>query len=601
MKIKQLLLAGTISALLAGCGSAENVLGQEEGTQPDDTIETLHCSTSAEQISALYSQDAQSDRIGEEVTVEGVVHGVFARANQLAGFFMQVDKRNYHEDAPVTQGIFVHYANISNLKLGQHVVVRGTLEQVEENIQLSNVDAFVACATKDIVRSHIRFPIEELSQLERYKGMAVQITGPEFITDHAYLEQKGQLALSTEELRYPTEFMSAGEAVHQKIASYHHMTIILDDGSTVEYPEQVIYPSPGLSASNPLRIGDRMLNLQGVMYSVQGQYVLEPVDMPTLARGNAREEKPKLPEQGDLRLADVDLWQYIPGTHSFARQRPKVTSMFDALQADIIGVQQVRNDGVGQLSALQDLVDMLNAATEGSPYAFVQVGEEVLGEGEYINAILYRLDKVKEVGQAAALATGQFDGSIHTPSYAQTFEHLETGKRVTYAVHQLVGRDCDESMTGNPLLSDAGDGQECASLAREQGAQQINQWLATQPTGVAAPTFHGGTINAFQQEEAVQSLLAQGYTSSAELASSAYTVIRQGMKGNLDYIFVPEEQQEAVVGATTWKIAADEPDAFNYLGFGRTESQLIGWYSNSFHRFSSRNPVVVQLDTTKLR
>ena len=44
-----------------------------------------------------------------------------------------------------------------------------------------------------------------------------------------------------------------------------------------------------------------------------------------------------------------------------------------ALDADVVGVNEIENDGYGPTSAIADLVDRLNAATAPGTYAFVDV------------------------------------------------------------------------------------------------------------------------------------------------------------------------------------------------------------------------------------
>ena len=57
----------------------------------------------------------------------------------------------------------------------------------------------------------------------------------------------------------------------------------------------------------------------------------------------------------------------------FARQWPKTVAAILSLNADIIGVNEIENDGYGPSSAIQFLVDRLNDATAPGTYAFIDV------------------------------------------------------------------------------------------------------------------------------------------------------------------------------------------------------------------------------------
>ena len=55
----------------------------------------------------------------------------------------------------------------------------------------------------------------------------------------------------------------------------------------------------------------------------------------------------------------------------FERQRTKIINAIVALDADIIGLMEIENDGSGPTSAIADLVDGLNDATAPGTYALI--------------------------------------------------------------------------------------------------------------------------------------------------------------------------------------------------------------------------------------
>src|SRR6185503_3646586 len=142
--------------------------------------------------------------------------------------------------------------------------------------------------------------------------------------------------------------------------------------------------------------------------------------------------------------------------------------------ADIIGVNEIENDGYGPNSAIQFLVDKLNAATAPGTYAFIDVDANTgqvnaLGTDAIKVGMIYKPAKVMPVGQTAALNSVAFvnggDGFPRSrPSLAQAFEQISTGARFIVDVNHLKskGSACD--------VPDAGDGQGNCSTVRTNAA-----------------------------------------------------------------------------------------------------------------------------------
>src|SRR5262249_4703344 len=113
----------------------------------------------------------------------------------------------------------------------------------------------------------------------------------------------------------------------------------------------------------------------------------------------------------------------------FDRQWPKTVAAIRALDPDILGVNELENDGYGPTSAIQFLVERLNAATALGTYAFIDVDAQTaqvnaLGTDAIKVALLYKPAAVTPVGQTAVLNTEAFvnggDGAPRSrPSLAQ--------------------------------------------------------------------------------------------------------------------------------------------------------------------------------------
>ncbi len=82
----------------------------------------------------------------------------------------------------------------------------------------------------------------------------------------------------------------------------------------------------------------------------------------------------------------------------FVRQRNKIIPAIVALNADAVGLMEIENDGDGSLSAIQDLVNGLNAATSAGTYAFVS--EPAPGSDQIKVAMIYQPARVTPIGAA---------------------------------------------------------------------------------------------------------------------------------------------------------------------------------------------------------
>jgi uncharacterized protein len=161
------------------------------------------------------------------------------------------------------------------------------------------------------------------------------------------------------------------------------------------------------------------------------------------------------------------------------------------MDPDILGVNELENDGYGPTSAIQFLVDRLNAATASGTYAFIDIDANTaqvnaLGTDAIKVALLYKPAVVTPVGQTAVLNTEAFvnggDSAPRSrPSLAQAFEQNANGQRFIVDINHLKskGSACD--------APDAGDGQGNCNAVRVQAAQTLIAWLASNPTGTGDP------------------------------------------------------------------------------------------------------------------
>lgn len=222
----------------------------------------------------------------------------------------------------------------------------------------------------------------------------------------------------------------------------------------------------------------------------------------------------------------------------FDRQWPKTVAAILGLQADVIGVIEIENDGYGPDSAIQFLVDRLNTATAPGTYAFIDVDAatgqiNALGTDAIKVGLLYKPASVTPVGTTAALNTTAFvtggdSADRNRPSLAQAFEQVSTGARFVVDVNHLKskGSACD--------APDAGDGQGNCNSVRTNAANLLAGWLASNPTGVGdSDILIIGDLNSYAQEDPISALITHNYANliASFGGSEAYSYVFDGQWG----------------------------------------------------------------------
>jgi hypothetical protein len=336
-----------------------------------------------------------------------------------------------------------------------------------------------------------------------------------------------------------------------------------------------------------------------------GVYRVQPIGPISFARVNAREAAP--PDVGGaFHIASFNVLNYFNGDglgggfptsrgattpDEFIRQRAKIIAAITALDADVIGLMEIENDGYGALSAIQDLVNGLNDAAGAGAYAFVDPGVAQIGGDEIAVGLIYRPSAVSPVGAAAILDSSVdplFNDDLNRPALAQTFVHNATGETFTVAVNHLKSKGSACDAVGDP---DLGDGQGNCNLTRTAAAVALVNWLTGGPTGSGdADAIIIGDLNAYAMEDPITAIKAVGYTNLLEqlVGSDAYSYVFEGQAGYLDHALTSPSLTARVTGAAHWHINADEPTALDYNDYNQPDL-----YSADPYRSSDHDPVRV--------
>ena len=556
-----------------------------------------------------------TSQISGRVTVEAVVVGDFQGGGGLSGFFIQEEDADADADEATSEGIFVYDGSgRTDVVPGDLVQVTGTAKEYYDMTQISNASVKIVSrgnALPGLI--DVQLPVSASDALERYEGMRVRLPQTLTATENYNLGRFGEVWLSSGgRLMTPTAVAAPGADANAVQAANDLNRILFDDGSETENPDPIVYPAPELSAVNTLRSGDTVAGAIGVLGYAYGAYRLHPTQAPDFVGSNGRTTAPAQ-VSGSLRVASFNVLNYFNGdgtgggfptsrgastAEEFQRQRDKVIAAITAMDADIIGLMEIENDGYGATSAIQDLVNGLNsAAPSGTSYASIDPAVSAIGSDEIAVGLIYRVETARPAGSAAILDSSvdsRFDDSKNRPALAQTFDEVATGARLTVAVNHLKSKG--SSCNGDP---DTGDGQGNCNLTRTSAAAALVDWLATDPTASGdADSLIIGDLNAYAMEDPITTIESAGYTDLLDLfigSSNTYSYIFMGQAGYLDHALANSSLASQVSGVTAWHINTDEPRSLDYNTEYKTQEQITSLYAPDAYRASDHDPVVVGL------
>ncbi|KWE96501.1 ExeM/NucH family extracellular endonuclease [Burkholderia ubonensis] len=564
------------------------------------------CGGSATPIAEIQGPGAPSPLAGQNVSIEAVVTADFGGADGFGGFFVQQADAQRRNQPGVSEGLFV-YAPKARAKAGDLVHVTGKVEEKYGQTQLTLSGAIAVCANgQSVTPATLALPVDDVNAFAAYEGMLVRLPQKLNVTDNYELGRYGSMLLSNGRLRTPTSVVPPAQARSQIDANARNR-LVLDDGSNKQNPASVPYPAPGLSAANTLRAGYTVSNVEGVLEMRYGAWRVQPVPgaaAPAFdARANPRTAAPARDRHANLRVASFNVLNYFNGNglgggfddpanrgaktyQEFLRQDAKIVSALKALDADVIGLMEIQNNGYGELSAVRQL-----AAKLGSHWRVVDPGTARLGGDAIAVALIYDSRKVEPVGRAATLA---IDDKNRQP-LAQTFRRVGGKHALTVVVNHLKSKNCPDA-TSDDL--DQGDGQGCWNATRTRAAARLADWLAGTPTGASSQgVLLIGDFNSYTHEDPIRLLESRGYRNlvSRWIGANAYSYVYNGEAGYLDHALASLPLAAHVKAVHEWHINADEPVALQYTLAYKSAEQQRTWYAPDAYRSSDHDPVLVDI------
>lgn len=412
----------------------------------------------------------------------------------------------------------------------------------------------------------------------------------------------------------------------------------MDDGTT--------------TSDDYIRVNDTIDGLQGVIGYSYGEfrlYVTNQATADNFIHNNDRSEAPELAE-GDLRIATFNVLNYFNSPfggdenpfgdnrgassyQEFERQGDKIAKAIVAMDADIVGLMEIENNGFGENSAVAHLVSKINLLIddEREHYSYVASDDySYIGSDAITNQVIFKPSKVslknyRVIEMPEQHATeGEDTDNYQRDAITPTFKVNRSAELVTVSVNHFKskGSTCWEDVNIQGSVDIDGQG-SCENL-RVSAAQHLGSELS----GIKGHKIILGDLNSYASEDPILLLteMPQGYSvipardtytgdvamDGAEPAALTQSfgyknVIKQrhpdsfsysydDTLGTLDYILVDAVTAEHnVVDAIDWNINSAES---SYVDYTVKYSGDLPKYAD-IYRSSDHDPAIVVLSFAK--
>ncbi|MBE9463229.1 ExeM/NucH family extracellular endonuclease [Dyadobacter subterraneus] len=572
-------------------------------------------------------------------TIEGIVTRTFLGTNGLSGFYVQEEDADADSDPATSEGIFVYNVAADPIGLvtpteGDKVNITGTVTDFVSTTsgvttsltELKTLTSFTKIGTAPLPTvTYIKLPVTNVSDLERYEGMLVNLsatTGNLAVTEYFQLGRYGQVVLAADgasnlagtdaRLDQFTQFSAPSVAGYSAyLAEIAKRKIILDDGSGRQNPDPIIFGRGGnpVSATNTLRGGDEVSNVTGILDERLEGYRIQTATGVNFTAANVRPvTPPSVGSSATLKVGSANVLNYFTsldlnasGTdfrgantaEELTRQRTKVIKAITGSGADVMGLMELQNNGATPTAALADLVDGLNTEAGGNVYTYVNPGS--IATDAITVGIIYKIGKVAPVGSPTTLSTSAAFNLVGRNPLAQTFRQISNDEIFTIVVNHFKSKGSSAGAAGD---TDTGDGQGSSNGTRTRQAEDLIAWLATKPTGTTDTDYLIlGDLNAYAKEDPITRLATAGYNNLLPVTS--YSYVFDGQVGSLDHALATGSLQSQVTGAEKWHINADEPSVLDYNTEFKSTYQVSSLYSADQFRASDHDPILIGLNLTK--
>lgn len=589
-------------------------------------LTAAHCGGPYTAIPRIQGDQGPSPLVGQTITTEGILTLDLRHRGGFGGFFLQQqDTGSAHPDSgtgtpgPASRGLFVETEQPAG-DTGDRIRIRGTVSEAYGLTRLTGIRLLKTCGQAPLPAPvPVTLPMPADLDFRQLESMRVTLSAPLYITDTFDLGRYGELVLAPEVQPIPTQILEPGPEAMALAERQEQARLRLDDGSRQRNPRPVPYPPPSLAPERPLRIGDRVYPLTGVLDFRFGQWRIQPDSPPGFEATSTRPDVLARDRPDQIRIMSFNLENYFNGDGRgggfptargagskarFVAQRARLTNAIRAVEPDVLAVMELENDGDGPDSALADLARALGehwqfipSSTGGDGRGDRGLGGGVGGDAIRV-AFLYRADRVHPQGPLRTLNDGAFSRG-NRPALAQDFRPAGRSATVRVVALHLKSKSCRNARGAD---QDQNDGQACFADLRTRAATELVDWLASLPrpdtlTGTLAGTLITGDLNSYARETPLKVLQHAGFSDliNQNREQPAISFRFRGRVGTLDYALADADLMPFVARAWIWAINAEEPRVGSVNEPQPPFPLPVSAATASPWRSSDHNPVIVDL------
>jgi len=561
------------------------------------------CTTPFIAIHDIQGPGDKSPKAGMTLTTRGVVLAVLyadSKNPQLLLSSITPDQNPLSSEALLV----TESQQAKQRQAGDVIQLTGTVREMAGMTALTNITQAEYCSRQPLpAATALTLPVASPEAFEALEGMLLSFAQPLIVNDSYGLSRYGELVLANERLPVATEVALPGDASKALMAKQALQEITIDDASMKQNPQPVRFPTGDLSASNTVRVGDTVNKLQGYLLQTKVGYRVVVSQQPEFVATNPRPAAPAAKKTGELRVASFNVLNFFTGegnsprfptkrgatdANELQRQQAKMLAALAAMDADVIGLLEVENNGFGAGSALATIVQSLNQQLGSDVYAFVQPSEKP-GSDDIMVAMIYRKANVEPIGSTAVYTKAPFDRGSRPP-LAQSFRDLASKQQLTVSINHFKSKGSCPKQPGPD--SDLNDGQGCWTPTRVAAAKALTEWLKTEPTGIDTDyVLMMGDLNAYRMEEPLQYLEQNGWQHLAPKDAVHSSFVYRGRSGTLDHALASPQLKAKLQQFQHWGINADEPAVLDYNTEFKSKAQQQSLYAPTPYRSSDHDPL----------
>ncbi|HDY7635107.1 TPA: ExeM/NucH family extracellular endonuclease [Vibrio vulnificus] len=592
----------------------------------------------------------------DEYLVTGVVSAV--ATSLVKGFYLYDD--NADGNVKTSDGVFVKTSSaVSKDMIGQQICVRakvnedygmttllptGNIWEVKNStpVEVTPVKLERIDSDDDTFRSTLErleaMPVVLVEDMDAAEGNQDMRVSRTFSFDYSAKRNNMVIAYKRPNPQPNQDHVAGSDAAKAQTAQNKDYRIVVEsdekpaDGKIPYYPEFASDPH-----NNYIRINDSVVGMTGVLHYSYNEFRLIPTANVTKANfvhNTPRTSSPVIKESyGDdgftIKVATQNVLNYFNspyGGHDnqfgdnrgaesqqeFERQQAKIVEAIYGLDADIVGLMEVENNGFGDFSAIRELLEAINAkyykenykdrfARESihNRYVFVgfdKNGDQVLDQFDTIGSdaittgIIYRPSKVSVIagkvipmpwqdapmivdadGKPVVDGKGELAESgknYQRNTVAATFRVLNTGKQLTVSVNHLKskGSTCWDDYVGTKAVDD--DAQGSCENFRVASTYHLGQEMAK----IGGDQIVLGDMNSYAHEDPM--LVLTSNPTKKALKAADYIKVgnkwqfngEQGPVITQTFGFINAVDYKTPAGETSWSYSYnDEVGSLDHL------------------------------------